>query len=103
MKLEPEDIRTYIVSAAKALHADEAWLFGSYARGEATDGSDVDVLFVLESDLPRPRRIAQAYRVMRSWSVAKDIVVYTPEEFERWRHIEGALCHNVTTEGIRYV
>ncbi len=101
--LKPEDIQAYIVSAAKTLHADQAWLFGSYARGEATDDSDVDVLFVLDSDLPRPKRIAQAYRVMRAWSVAKDIVVYTPEEFKRWRNVEGALCHNVTTEGIRYV
>jgi len=103
VKLEPEDIRAHIVSAAISLHADQAWLFGSYARGEAGEDSDVDVLFVLESDLPRPKRIAHAYRVMRSWPVTKDIVVYTPEEFERWRHIEGALCHNVTTDGIRYV
>jgi hypothetical protein len=67
-------------------------LFGSYAREEATDDSDVDVLFVVESDLPRPKRIAHAYRMMRSWQVAKDIVVYTPEEFDRWRGGWKVLC-----------
>jgi len=101
--IKAEEIQSYIMTAAKTLHAEQAWLFGSYAVGKATEDSDVDVLFVMESDLPRPKRIAQAYRVMRSWPVAKDIVVYTPEEFKRWRNVEGALCHNVTTKGVRYV
>jgi len=103
MMLQEKEIQNYVISAAKALHAEQAWLFGSYAAGKATEDSDVDVLFVMDSDLPRPKRIAQAYRVMRSWQVAKDIVVYTPDEFERWRDVEGALCHNVATKGIRYV
>ncbi|MDQ6975482.1 MAG: nucleotidyltransferase domain-containing protein [Mariprofundaceae bacterium] len=97
------DIWAHIEDAAEKLNADQAWLFGSYSRGNATESSDVDVLFIVESDLPRPRRTANAYRVMRSWSVAKDIVVYTPEEFLRWRHVKGALCNNVLTEGVRVV
>jgi len=101
--LKTEEIQANVMSAAKQLHAEQAWLFGSYAIGKATEDSDVDVLFVVDSALPRPKRIAQAYRVMRSWQVAKDIVVYTPEEFKRWCNVEGALCHNVTTKGIRYV
>jgi len=101
--LKSDEIQACVISAAKSLHAEQAWLFGSYAAGKATEDSDVDVLFVMDSDLPRPKRIAQAYRVMRSWQVAKDILVYTPEEFKHWRNVEGALCHNVTTKGIRYV
>jgi len=101
--LKQKELSDQIRLAAKELHAQEAWLFGSYARNEAREDSDVDVLFILESELPRPKRIAQAYRVIRSWKVAKDIVVYTPEEFADWRHIEGSLCHNVAQRGVRYV
>jgi len=103
MILKHKELSDQIRLAAKELHAQAAWLFGSYARNEARDDSDVDVLFILESELPRPKRIAQAYRVMRSWRVAKDIVVYTPEEFAHWRKIEGSLCHDVEQNGVRYV
>jgi len=103
MILQRQELSDQIQLAAKELHAQEAWLFGSYARDEARDDSDVDLLFILESDLPRPKRIAQAYRVMRSWQVAKDIVVYTPEEFAHWRQIEGSLCHDIVQKGVRYV
>jgi len=102
MILKQQELNDQICRAAKELHAQEAWLFGSYARNEARDDSDVDVLFILESELPRPKRIAQAYRVMRPWKVAKDIVVYTPKEFAHWRDIEGSLCHNVVQKGVRY-
>ena len=30
----------------------KAWLFGSYARGEETDDSDVDILIVLDHSQP---------------------------------------------------
>jgi len=103
MIVKQKELSDQIQLAAKELHAQEAWLFGSYACNEAREDSDVDVLFILESELPRPKRIAQAYRVMRSWKVAKDIVVYTPEEFAHWRQIEGSLCHNVVQSGVRYV
>jgi len=101
--IEQKEIRQSITEAARELHADEAWLFGSYARNEANEDSDVDVFFIQKSELPRPKRTAQAYRVMRKWHVAKDIVVYTPEEFSRWKHVEGSLCYNVLHEGIRCV
>ena len=103
MILDQKELSSQIQSAAKELHAEEAWLFGSYACNEARADSDVDVLFIFESELPRPKRIAQAYRVMRSWKVAKDIVVYTAEEFAHWRKIEGSLCYNVVQSGVRYV
>jgi len=102
MIVNQQELSDQIQRAAKELHAKEAWLFGSYARDEARDDSDVDVLFILESELPRPKRIAQAYRVMRGWKVAKDIVVYTPEEFARWQNVEGSLCHNIVQQGVRY-
>lgn len=103
MIIQEDELHRQIKRAAKELHADAAWLFGSYARKEAKNDSDVDLFFILKSELPRPKRTAQAYRVMRSWQVAKDIVVYTPEEFSQWQHVKGSLCYNVVHEGVRYV
>lgn len=42
--LSVEDIRYYVVPLAKEYGAERVSLFGSYARGEATEESDVDIL-----------------------------------------------------------
>jgi len=102
MILTQEEIKAHITQAAKELHAQSAWLFGSYARGDAMEDSDVDMLFIVESDLPRPKREALAYRLIRPWKVAKDILVYTPQEFDEWKSVKGSLCQRIATEGVRY-
>jgi len=101
MMLTQDEIKIHIAQAAKELHAQSAWLFGSYARGEATEDSDVDVLFVAESDLPRPLRSAQAYPLLDDLDCPKDVLVYTPDEFQRWQLVPGALCYNVVHEGVK--
>lgn len=39
-----EDIRYHVVSLAEEYGAEKVSLFGSYARGEASESSDVDLL-----------------------------------------------------------
>jgi len=42
------------------LHPEQIWVFGSHARGAATEDSDVDLLVVVStSDLPAHRRDKQ--------------------------------------------
>jgi predicted nucleotidyltransferase len=56
--------------------------FGSYARGEAGVGSDLDVLVIVEeSTLPFERRMAQL--PLEELPVPADALVYTREEWER--------------------
>ena len=41
---------------ARGLQPDRIYLFGSQARGQADEGSDIDLLIVVpDSDLPRHR------------------------------------------------
>jgi predicted nucleotidyltransferase len=57
-------------------------LFGSYAAGVATPQSDVDLLVILESDLPRGRRQEAISRALRPRRVPVDILAYTPAEVQ---------------------
>lgn len=58
-------------------------LFGSAARGEATPGSDVDLL-IIKSDTPLygADRIMEVSRLIER-DVPVDFLVYRPEEFEK--------------------
>jgi predicted nucleotidyltransferase len=40
-----DDIKKKIIPIAKKYNIQAVWVFGSYARGEATEHSDVDLLF----------------------------------------------------------
>ena len=99
--IDIEEIHTHISNAAGKLHAREAWLFGSYARGEASENSDVDILFVVENQSSHLSLIRSARKLMRTWHVPKDILVYRQDEFQDWQKVVGSLCYRVKEEGVK--
>ncbi|MEN6645242.1 MAG: nucleotidyltransferase domain-containing protein [Armatimonadia bacterium] len=76
----------------EAVHPDKIILFGSHARGEAREDSDIDLLVIAPTDQPRGSRMMPIYRALRGIPVPKDVLWYTPEEAAKW---EGGLIHVV--------
>jgi predicted nucleotidyltransferase len=60
-------------------------LFGSYAAGRRDLFTDLDLLVVMDSAEPFVTRTAALYRDLAP-RVDVDLLVYTPDEFERLRH-----------------
>jgi predicted nucleotidyltransferase len=80
-------------------HPEKIILFGSQARGTADDRSDVDILVVCEvSDGRRSLTLAMD-RALWGLRLARDIIVLTPEEFERDRRIPGTIARPASLEG----
>lgn len=74
-------------------------LFGSHARGNAAEWSDVDLLVVL-SEAPDKRRATLEIRVALSdLPIGKDIIVTTPDEIAERGHIFGTIVHAALREG----
>lgn len=74
-------------------------LFGSWARGTARPDSDLDLLIIEESDLPRWRRSARYRRALCGVFPAKDLLVWTPQEIDAWRLVPNAFISTVLREG----
>ncbi|MBH0192880.1 MAG: nucleotidyltransferase domain-containing protein [Nitrospira sp.] len=74
-------------------------LFGSHAKGAARPDSDLDLLIIEESNLPRYRRSGRYRRVLSGVFPAKDIVVWTPQEAEEWKAVPNAFISTVLAEG----
>ena len=60
-------------------------LFGSAATGRTHQDSDLDLLVVMDSTLPRHRRAAPIRLLFSPYPCPMDILVYTPDEIEKWR------------------
>jgi predicted nucleotidyltransferase len=74
-------------------------LFGSRARGEAGPESDLDVLIVEPTDLPRYRRAPRYLRALVGVFPAKDVVVWTPDEIAAWAGVSNAFITTALREG----
>jgi len=69
-------------------------LFGSRARRDSGEDSDIDILVIEESDEPRLKRSPRYYRATCGTFPARDIVVWTPAEIREWETVPN---HFVTT------
>ena len=80
-------------------HPDRIILFGSHARGTADERSDVDILVVSPITGSRRKLVLAMDRALWGLRLARDIIVLTPEEFERDRQIPGTIARPASLEG----
>ena len=71
--------------------------FGSYARGDAGFGSDLDLILIVEGDR-RPRMERAADWRTDSLPVPTDLIVYTQEEWLRLRAGGGRFARTLERE-----
>lgn len=60
---------------------ERIYLFGSWARGEADELSDIDLVVIKPTSTPFLERLREVARLLPSQIGAVDVFVYTPEEF----------------------
>lgn len=79
--LTDEQIEQISKRLQETLHPQKIVLFGSYASGQATDQSDVDLLVVADTTLPPVNRYGWVRRMLDDIPAAFDIIVKTPAEY----------------------
>ena len=78
---------------AAELDVEKIILFGSYADGTATDDSDIDLFVVVNTNLPPDERYVAVRKIAARFPASFDMVVRTPEEYEKSRSVINTIAY----------
>jgi uncharacterized protein len=78
----PRDLERIVERIVVLYDPDTIYLFGSYAKGNMTERSDLDFIVVKPTDLPRFMRGRDVVAVLAEVPVDIDMLFLTPEEVE---------------------
>jgi len=99
MAISQQDRITQVVSALKEYEPERIILFGSQARGNVDQYSDLDVIIIKETDERFLDRLKTIYELVQP-RFAMDVLVYTPQEFTEMQKRGNSFIEMVLKEGI---
>jgi predicted nucleotidyltransferase len=83
-------------------HAEKVILFGSYARGEATEDSDIDIFIIAPTQERFYERMATTLRITRDLyrGIPISPIILRPDEVEKRLSIGDQFVKEIIEEGI---
>ncbi len=103
VKVSDEIIGQMAREIVREVESERIVLFGSWARGEAGEGSDVDLLVVEREpfgpDRSRRREAARIWRCLSPFRVPTDILVYSTSEIVQWQDCRQHIIARALREG----
>lgn len=98
-RISDRAVNAAIRALAEGAHPQKIVQFGSYARGDATADSDLDLL-VIEDEVPdRAREMVRLRRLLRPLRIPADVLVYSANEVKRWGAQPGSALYWALREG----
>jgi len=97
--LSQQIIHQAVVRLLSAAQPNKIILFGSYARGDATPDSDLDLMVILPG---QPDKIAEMIRFRQAIGAVGtgvDVLVFSAEEAERRGQVPGTVVYWANKEG----
>ena len=81
---------------------DKIILFGSHARDDANQKSDIDIMVISdkEKQIPRYKRGLEVRLKLSKIKTPKDVLFYTHADMERWKGVKHTFIERVINEGI---
>jgi predicted nucleotidyltransferase len=100
--LDVAPIQRLIEAILARWRAEEIWLFGSRARGEARPNSDWDLLVVVPDELPETELDPLvAWGLQRRETARAEVVPCRASDFREDRTTPNTLAYEAATRGVR--
>ena len=74
-------------------------LFGSYARGDARDDSDLDFLVIEPQLSNRHQEMVRLRQILRPMGIPVDVLVISRQGFEGWKNFPSNVVFEAVREG----
>ena len=101
MKIPPSEtfIPTMVNRIVSGFQPLQVVLFGSHARGTATEWGDVDLFVILPHVSDKRKAAIDIRRALGDLPICKDVIVTTPEEIARRGRLAGTVLRSALREG----
>jgi len=105
----PQELKNEIIAALKPLKPERVILFGSYAWGEPSQDSDVD-LYVISNDESIPKDYEERMHIQKVFAlalrslmkrIAFDLIVHTKGMSQRFSALNSSFSRQIFSNGIR--
>ncbi|OGL45512.1 MAG: hypothetical protein A2W05_06385 [Candidatus Schekmanbacteria bacterium RBG_16_38_10] len=97
------DIEDYLKNIVKKVtdnfNPEKIILFGSYAYGTPTKDSDIDLMVIMDTEMKPYERALPIRKALKYLGMPKDVIVRTPQEFERFKDIVGTTIYTAAHKG----
>jgi predicted nucleotidyltransferase len=80
-------------------HPSRVILFGSYGRGDADAGSDLDVMVIKPHVTDQYGDMIRLHKAIGDIGVGVDVLVYSDKEFQRRSQVPGTVLYWARKEG----
>jgi uncharacterized protein len=97
--LSQNAIRQAVKRIVRAAQPSKVILFGSYARGDFTPDSDLDLMVILPG---QPNKVAEMIRLRKTVGAVGtgvDVLVFSEEEAQRRGQVPGTVVYWANREG----
>ena len=92
-------LRTAVDRLVAAARPKQIILFGSYARGDADDHSDIDLLVVERTVEDRYEEMIRLNRALKGLAIPVDLLVVSEQEFDHRSATPGTVEYIARREG----
>jgi uncharacterized protein len=92
-------LQEVVTRIVERFHPERIVLFGSYARETAGPDSDADLMVVMDAPGSKRRTAVEIDLVLQGIPIPTDVVVVTPEEFEKYGDFPGTIIRDAMHEG----
>lgn len=93
-----DELDHFVHVISSTMNPERIIVFGSLAKGEVHEWSDLDLVLIVESDLPFLQR-RRAILERASPRVSMDLFVYTPDEWQEVMRTRPFLCEEIACKG----